>query len=342
MAFDVLAQGGGSVLEFGSVLQDLAANPRLDATRVAAAYVTVSGVRSLMDAARETNVLNSSLWVVGLDDALTQPGAIESLAALDNSEVRVAGVRYSGLRFHPKFFQFSDSSTGAGGLLLGSANLTKAAFRSNVEAGIKITYEDGETIAQIQSAWAVLWNSGVALTSEILERYKEEYRESRANREAVARETGKRVLDDDEGTVDPALATTCWIEVGNITGFQAEQLEIKAEQALFFGVGAHGGPDKVVPLRLQSGAIVDVRLTYLGNYMWRFYLPPTIPEVADRGLRPDGKRSPYVAVFSRVAADAQIDLRFLQVNSPEIQGIRTVSLAAGTMGRTTAREYGWY
>lgn len=342
MASEVLVQTPGSTLTFGGVIAELATIPRGDTARVAAAYVTVSGVRSLLDAVRGTTVLSSTKWIVGLDDALTQPGAIEMLSSLNDSEVRVAGLRYTGQRFHPKLFQFSESSTGKASLLVGSANLTKAAFNTNVEAGVTVTCSNAEEIERAQLVWTRLWDGGKDLTTLLLDRYKEEYRVARANREAVAREAGRRVLDDDEGTVDPALATTCWIEVGNITGFQAEQLEIKAEQALFFGVDAHGGPDKQVPLTLQSGVIVNVRLTYLGNFMWRFYLPATIPEVADRGLRPGGARSPFVAVFSRAGVQSPITLRFLRIDEPEFQEIRSVSLKAGTLGRTTAREYGWY
>ena len=330
------------MLTFDSVIGELARIHQADVTRIAAAYVTVSGVRSLLDVVRGTAVLTSSQWIVGLDDALTQPGAIELLSALENSEVRVAGIRYTGHRFHPKLFQFSESSTVNAGLLVGSSNLTKAALSTNVEAGVSVICDTAEEFERIQQVWTKLWGCGQALTLQLLERYKEEYRISRANREAVARKAGRRILDDDEGTVDPALATICWIEVGNITGFQAEQLEIKAEQALFFGVDVHGGPDKYVPLTLQSGAVVKVRLTYLGNFMWRFYLPATIPEVADRGLRPGGVRSPFVAVFSRSRIQSPIALRFLRTTNPEFQEIRSVSLKAGTLGRTTAREYGWY
>lgn len=342
MASKVLVQVPGSPLTFGSVIKALARIPRGDMTRVAAAYVTVSGVRCLFDVVRETAVLNASQWIVGLDDALTQPSAIELLSSLINSEVRVAGLRYTGHRFHPKLFQFSESSTAKTSLLVGSSNLTKAALSSNVEAGATVNCDTAEEIESIQQAWSDLWACGQALTPQLLDRYKEEYRVSRANREAVARETGRRVLDDDDGTVDPALATTCWIEVGNITGFQAEQLEIKAEQALFFGVDAHGGPDKHVPLVLESGVIVNVRLTYLGNFMWRFYLPSTIPEVAERGLRPGGVRSPFVAIFSRPEVQSPIHLRFVRTTDSEFQVIRSISLEAGTLGRTTAREYGWY
>lgn len=341
MASSIFVQVPGSPTKFGSVIAEMAAIPRGDSARVAAAYVTVSGVRSLFDAVRGTAVLRSSQWIVGLDDELTQPGAIELLRALENSDVRVAGLRYTGTRFHPKLFQFSDSSTGKSSLLVGSANLTKAALNTNVEAGVALNCDSGLEIERMQQLWAGLWECGEALTTELLDRYKEEYRISREGRE-FARETGRRVFDDDEGTVDPAHATTCWIEVGNITGFQAEQLEIKAEQALFFGVEMHGGPDKLVPLTLRSGQIVNVRLTYLGNFMWRFYLPAAIPEVAERGLRPGGMRSPFVAVFSREGVQSPISLHFLRVSEPEFQEIRSLTLKAGTLGRTTAREYGWF
>jgi hypothetical protein len=128
--------------------------------------------------------------------------------------------------------------------------------------------------------------------------------------------------------------------VGKITGFQNEQLEIKAEQALFFGLASHGGPDTQISVSLVSGAVIEIPVKYRGNAMWRFNLSQAIPEVAN-GLRPGGGRSPYIAVFKRFQSGS-LKLSFVLATSAAFQKLRRESQRAGTVGRTTAREYGWF
>jgi hypothetical protein len=184
------------------------------------------------------------------------------------------------------------------------------------------------------------------MTPAELTKYREQFEQHLTVRRSLpptAEEVESRedeVLRRDSALVDPATATICWIEVGRITGFQAEQLEIKAEQALFFGLPAHGGPDSSVDVTLTDGSVVSVPVKYYGNAMWRFNLPQDIPEVA-RGLRPGGRRSHYVAVFTRQPASGSILLEFISDTSRRYRQLVSRSQALGTIGSTSARRYGW-
>ena len=79
---------------------------QLDCARVAVAYATVSGARALQ-AAFDNHGLQESRWLLGLDDALTQPGAIALLRSLPHSTVHIASFEKSRRRFHPKFYAFA-------------------------------------------------------------------------------------------------------------------------------------------------------------------------------------------------------------------------------------------
>lgn len=342
MALPTIAvQRGAGDDRIGDLVEGTAAARAYDTIGVAVAYASVAGVRTLLDAIKDTQLLNTSYWLFGLDDLLTQPQAIDLVTRLPSSQVRVAGIRVNGKRFHPKVYWFSSQRARThSSLIVGSANLTRAGFSSNVEAAVVTSASGSEETMALNALWKKAWAAGRRPNARLLEDYNNEYKTARATRAVATRGANKLVLADDEASIDPSLASVCWIEVGNITGFRQEQLEIKAEQALFFGLASSGGPDIEIPVRLQSGRTVEIPVRYRGNFMWRFEFPVSIPEVA-RGLRPDGGRSPYAAIFTR-GASGRISLRFVEVASQEFSDLREATRLAGTLGKTTAREYGWY
>lgn len=143
--------------------------------------------------------------------------------------------------------------------------------------------------------------------------------------------------------IDPTVATQCWIEVGKNTAL-GHELEIKAEQALFFGLHHSGGNKQAREFRLTDGSSIQLNFKYQGNAMWRLQMRNRIPEVR-RGLRPivDGRlgRSPYVAVFERTRAKNSFKLRFIREKSVDYRRIKRNAEINGTVGHTTARQYGW-
>ena len=66
----------------------------------AMAYVTIAGIRDVLDLLKIPP--DQTRWVIGLDDAITQPGAIELCISLPQSRVRVASFEHEHRRFHPK------------------------------------------------------------------------------------------------------------------------------------------------------------------------------------------------------------------------------------------------
>lgn len=325
---------------------------QFDVARVAAAYATVSGVRALL-AAFERQGLSRSFWLVGLDDAITQPGAIELLLSLDNAEVRVASYQDANFRFHPKLFAFARAAKSKKQLsLIGSANLTASAFFGNAEAVAILDSQSKDDRSLVDAAWASLWIQGHEPTAAELEAYKEFYKRAsnihKAYKKLIWKNKKKskqlEVLSSDEAELDPSMASTCWIECGYITAMGRE-LEIKAEQGLFFGLNPSGEKPKQIKIRNSQSKLIEIRMKYQKNHMWRLQMNNSIPEVKT-GLRPiqgDGKlgRSPYVAVFEKLGDRSEYVLHFLKLNSNKFKQLLAKTETSGTLGKTTARQYGW-
>lgn len=323
-----------------------------DSLRVAVAYATVSGVRSLLSAF-DGQSLQKSRWVIGLDDAVTQPGAIEFLRTLKNGEVRLASFEAVGRRFHPKLYAFSKiDDANAVTVMIGSANLTASAFLGNSEAVAFLNSKGGQTTADFETIWNQLWMQGRAITDLDFQSYAEKYERTSRLKEKYKKLVTKtppkgasqEVLASDEAEIDPSIARICWIECGNVTAMGRE-LELKAEQGIFFGLSPAGGKSKNIDVEVSDGSIIALRMKYQGNHMWRLQMNNQVPEVK-AGLRPiksDGKldRSPYVAVFDRVPGKKVTKLRFIDKSSAEFVALRQRTLKSGTLGKTTAREYGW-
>lgn len=336
----------------GGALKAQISSLKYNIVRVAMAYVTVSGIRGLLDALSDRDLTHSQ-WLVGLDDAVTQPEAIDLLLELDHAETRIASLASSGLRFHPKVCCFSCSSDAMKWLLmLGSANLTKNALNGNAES---VAFLEGSTQSdrmEIVRVWRQLWTLGHQPTLEELARYREKYEAAKRARRRLKKITGEPlpprtkalVLEKDDAELDPKLSNTCWIECGYITAMGRE-LEFKAEQALFFGLSPMGGDARVFQFQTSAGSIVPLRMKYQKNSMWRLQMNNEVPEVAV-GLRPrlpNGKlgRSPYVAVFGRTNDPNRFSLRFLRYDGQAYSRLLKRSERIGTVGRTSARSYGW-
>jgi len=319
------------------LIEDLSQETAGVMLRVGAAYASVSGLRAVLSAVPLTK---GSQWVIGLDDYLTHPSVLDVLASLPGAEVRIAGEPVDGNRFHPKVYAAITRRGRRAWFVGGSANLTDGGLKTNAEAVIALESRGSRDVDTIQEHWREVWKMGSATSDSVLGAYRLKFAQMlRARRKRKPPPKGRQILESDCATIDPSVARVTWIEVGNITGFQSEQLEIKAEQALFFGLQAQGGPDTSIEVTLTSGQRVHIPVRYRNNAMWRLNLPSTIPEVA-AGLRPRGERSPFLAVFIRRGGRTRFELT--RVDSPAATDLRRESELHGTLGRTTAREYGWF
>lgn len=321
---------------------------------VSVAYATVAGVRQLLDTLPAGQPFES-WWLVGLDDALTHPGAIELLRSRPKAKLRVASFENEGARFHPKVYAFSDSSKNPIQLaIVGSANLTIAAWSRNGEAVSVLETENPHDAQTLNEMWRALWKQGHEITDDELNDYRDKYAAAAEARKKLANEIKKivlhkprvEVLSSDIAEIDPTLAQTCWIEGGAITAMGRE-LEFKAEQGLFFGLDQHGSDSPAtLNFRTSSGNILSLRMVYQQNHMWRLQMNNNIPEVK-KGLRPklpNGKlgRSPYVVVFTKEDTESVFGIRFIKLESSAFKKLLNESARKGAVGRTTARQYGWF
>lgn len=120
---------------------------RADEARLAVAYVRENGVDMILDGLKNKPVK----LLCSFDMGITQLSGIRKLLE-NNVEVRVY---HSGEgTFHPKVWLFREADKWKA--LVGSANMTGAAFTTNVEAGVFL--EDGETTADARAFFDGLWN----------------------------------------------------------------------------------------------------------------------------------------------------------------------------------------
>lgn len=334
-----------------AILKEAVEARGFDTMGIAVAFASVAGITELLDSILAGRLPARSYWLFGLDSCITHPDAIERAMKLEGAQVRIADGQRGVWIFHPKLYWFSGDESNSS-LVMGSANLTAGGLGGNVEAVAALKAMSRTQSEALDEVWSATWKLGRMMTPRLLAAYRRDFDLARKARKKAGlltdKESGKArkrsslVLASDDARVDPSLATKCWIEVGKITGFKQDQLEIKAEQALFFGWPADGGGSQVLNVRLVSGATVEIAAHYYGNHMWRLLMPQSIPEV-EAGLRTrrGGKllRSSYVAVFSRKRK--WVELRFIRFSSPEFKALRKATEHAGTLGSTATREYGW-
>lgn len=329
-------------------LKSLADSTRCVRLEAASAYLTVAGVRAMLDLV-PSDAIRASRWVVGLDDAVTQPGAIRLLQSVAGIQVRVASLAFKARRFHPKLVLLNGGGGDASVLMIGSANLTAFGLKGNAEAVTFMKSQSNREKTALQQPFAEIWGLGHFPTAAEIEVYEKRYAvrkkfEAKIGGKVTTKSKAMDITQSDYAEIDPSVATICWIECGSNTA-QGRELEIKAEQGLFFGLSASGGPPAMRRFRVSDGSVVPLRFVYQGNHMWRLQLNKDVPEVMS-GLRPrqsNGSlgRSPYVAVFEKTAIKEEYILKFLFLNSKAFDRLKTKTVTSGTFGRTTARQYGW-
>lgn len=328
--------------------------PGIRDLRIACAYATVAGVRAIMQHLNH-DACPQSTWILGLDDLITQPGAMDLLRDTLGATVRVPKKTALG-RFHPKFYLLTPRAAEERRIAyVGSANASVAALNSNAEMAVRLCATKAIDIAALERAWQEVYAQSTPLTDAILDDYRERFKNRpnapQVNKGKHSGKTGEKtrgVLNSDDATLDPSDARTCWIECGALT-MQGRELELKGEQALFFGLPQKGGLAAEFKFRLSNGKREKLRMVYQQNGMWRLQMTPIVPEVA-KGLRPalpGGSlgRSTLTAVIERARKTKQFSLSFVENASQVRQGLEQQARNLGTLGKTRAdasgRLYGW-
>ncbi len=183
MKVQLIAQGGPSGVSLAAALKQRVLETGFDRLDIAVAYATLQGVMAM------ERILESlppvSRWLVGLDDAVSQPAALEHLLSLPGAELRVAKLSPTR-RFHPKLYHFWSSESAHRSLLVvGSGNLTQNGLQDNAEAGVLLEAESLEEAEQAAHTFAELWQLGHAPSRSELEDYRALYEGLAASRQSI-------------------------------------------------------------------------------------------------------------------------------------------------------------
>ncbi len=162
------------------------------------AYVRENGVDVILEKIKD----KPTKLLCSLDMGITQLSGIEKLLA-NNVEVKVYK-SYEGT-FHPKIWLFGKNKKWK--MLIGSANLTRAAFVDNVEASVLV--EDQDTTSNALMFFNYLWdkeNSSTISKDEIIS-LKNKINERKAFKNKSAQIT-QAANSDDTSKIDVLLEYT--------------------------------------------------------------------------------------------------------------------------------------
>ncbi len=278
---------------------DEVVEPEVERIRWAVAYTTFKGCQRLVT--RLTQRMGVRQWdrspktfITSLDFGLTEPAALEYLAAMPASEVLIANssiATQSSLMpsdaYHPKIYLFdTDHSVG---YVVGSANLTNAALLRNTEV-VTVGHElPGNCIWD--GVWSELIRATVPLGAVLLADYKKKWRRPSARRVEPDRTPPKPIISPAEKLVfwdavstrglNPMDFDHLWVEAGPMSGGSRSQLELPRGANRFFDSSFSGyGPGQTVTvigypvLTIGSRQWTDRKLTWHGhNRMERINLP---------------------------------------------------------------------
>ena len=326
---------------------------RLD---VAVAYATVSGITALQQAV--TAFPANSRWVIGLDDAITQPEAIVRLMQMPGATVRFAALASEGRRFHPKVYCLWSTAAPERCLLsVGSGNMTLNGLRTNGEVATILTSTSAQECEELKSIWAEMWELGAPATQEKLDEYRVRYELARKARKMVTAAGAAPPDPEPDEPVeeyiplngDPATAIFAWLDAGSATA-QGREVELPRAMMPYFGVGPLTPSPIQLRLRQANGRVDLLPLTMReDNAMWRIaFTSASINAGTGRNtLRPvaGGNRSDLAVAFARTGK-RRFDLEFVPLNSARYQSLVAKATAAGAFHRTQqtvqGRSFGFF
>ncbi len=358
MKVNLITQLGDDDSVFKSVFGKATTSPDLDRLDVAVAYATSSGIPALTGAIGRD--IEASRWAIGIDDAVSQPSAIEHLRDMPGSEVRLAS---SGphFRFHPKIYQLWSSARPEMCVsYVGSGNFTSNGLARNVEAGVVLSAESVKETGMLRGQWQAMWDGGHPLDQAGLDVYRTAYESLRAARKKLDKEVKDKVLDDNligkilgvdyqskfDGT--PQSASVAWIDCGSASA-GGRDLEFPAAMVPFFRLKG----DRVErSIRVEGKTVFELTFTMRqDNGMWRLLLSSDAitAAIGRPNLRPTagGNRSDLAIVFQRAPdTAADFDILFLLIGSPEHATLVQDTQKKGKLHRTTTgaggRNFGYY
>lgn len=361
--FDVVTQPHAS--SNSALLLHAAKQGKIRNIDIAAAYVTVGGVREVISSLKaglgtEWAAVQKR-WIVAFDYCRSEPLAIEILGTIPNSSVRIHdGTQILRRRcipsipFHPKTFIFRSPSRRL--VFAGSGNLSRSGMLTGHEVGLLLEYrapgspQDAEAkrkITQVENWYNTVWSAANDAPG-LMQAYREIY-ESNENLQSPA-PTDDDAFDpvNSRGALSPKdlrKLRACrhfWIEAGNVTknlgkGRPGNQLMMKRMSRVYFGVPAKDVAQNSSLTKIQieydGFSKADCSLTFSDNGMDKLTLP--IPG-AGGPISYDNK----ILIFSRIGPAA---FTLTLANGSEIKKYLNKSLeisAAHTM--PGGRRWGVY
>lgn len=279
-----------------STLERLA-DPTVTGVRVAVAYTSRSGSKSLVELLKRRvgarwSTIDKAL-VTSFDFYLTEPGGLD-IARRNGFEVYRGSS--PGFAFHPKLYVF-DTAVGGARVLVGSANLTEAALLNNTEFGVALSLSaGGREIRALNDSWDRLVDAAQLIGSADIAQYRSDRARNapkrrpsprRPRRARPPRNVGVPRFAEEvvAGRVRPGTLSKFWIEAGGMSSSESHnQLELPRFANHFFGFSfsAHAATPSFHPIgtvRLALGSHVwpAQKFNWRGakkfNKMERLYLP---------------------------------------------------------------------
>ena len=341
--------------EHGEILHRFLARVRPRAVGIAAAFVSVEGVRRLSQILVQSGMPRCRL-IAGIDNAITHPQALYEAQNLE-WKIRL-GHANQGI-FHPKLV-VAGQKFGRDGLLhdlsvvyVGSSNLTAGGFQLNVECGFIAKGEECSPSAA--EVFRTLWDSSTPATARQLRLYTKEFSDRARRRKAselaelgicesqpvlsTARDLHAR--KPSLATVGTDFARTAWAGLQSFTGEFRFQVEFPrtAGQVIDRMISSHvGGTGQLEVYCQDDDTPRPMRYRfYADNGMFRLNVPNDVPGVSWARRHREG----IVVVEKGSPGGAPLSLQILKpgVKEGEIVGR---SVALGTWGKTPTRIYGWY
>lgn len=351
MKIKLVSQGGSEPLSLKDALDEALADGAFDRLDVAVAYATIGGYNLVREATggREFKFR----WLVGLDDAVTQPKLLRKISDADDSELLVCSLGPSR-RFHPKIVcSWASDDQQKCILLVGSGNLTNHGLQKNAEAGIVLEAETEHEVSQLKSMWDDFEGLGENLTAQLLLDYEDSYKKAKKARRRSAKKSEFVSLADDAleaaGDVSMKFQSSAWVDIGSAMA-KGREIEFPKDMLDLIGISADETSPKEVSLIGPDNNEVPAQFKRReDNGMWRVHIPKEVPGSDQLRIKIAGKlqRSTQALILGQTAGkENTFDVKFVEIDSDEYLELIKKSKAGVTFGRTqpgpSGRNFGGY
>ena len=323
---------------------------------VASAFVSVSGIESLVQVFRQVDI-GACRLAAGIDLGVTHPNALK-IALNEGWEVRT-GRSESGI-FHPKImvagddFMPDDTVSNLIFVYIGSGNFTTPGLNQNVECGVIL--KQASCRKSFSQAFATIWQNSQLLTDERLKIYSQNYSQKIRSKkprdyisygfsdeEEITQITSTNVrqkIPPRTPVVDYSYATVAWVGLESFTGEYTFQVEFPriAGEVVFSMIGNNFVAPNDVNVMCSDGQVRTMRyLYYHHNSMFRINIPNDVEGV--QWAR--NSRTGIALIQKRDDNNISISLSILHPGV-ETDEIIQRSYLTGAWRKTPTRAYGWY